>query len=49
VGVVFDGKAEMAGCRLIREFDNIFTRTDQFDDAERQIGKTERVNCFLLG
>ena len=49
MGVVFDGKAEVARRRLIREFDNIFTRTEQFDDDERQIGKTERVGCFLLG
>jgi hypothetical protein len=42
VGVVFDGKAEVAGRYLIRKFNDIFTRAEQFDDDERQIGKTKR-------
>ena len=47
--VIFDGEAEVAGRRLIREFDDIFTGAEQFDDAERKIGKTERVGCLLRG
>ena len=49
MGVVFNSKAEVAGRRLIREFNDIFTGTEQFDDDERQIRKTERVGCFLRG
>ena len=49
MGVVFDGKAEVAGCRLIRKFNDVFTRAEQFDNDEGKIGKTERIGCFLRG
>ena len=32
MGIVFNGQTEVAGSRLIREFNDIFTGTEQFDD-----------------
>ncbi len=49
MGVIFDGKAEVAGHRLFGGFDHILTGAEQFDDAERKIGKTERVGRSLSG
>ena len=40
---------EVAGGRLVWGFDDIFTRTEQFDDGKRQIGKAEWVGGFLHG
>jgi hypothetical protein len=48
VRVILDGQAEVAGGRLVRGFDDILTRTEQFNDGQRQIGKAERVGGFLL-
>ena len=49
MGVISDGKAEMAGRRVSRDFNDIFTGTEKFYYAEREIGKTEWVGCLLLG
>jgi hypothetical protein len=49
VGVILDGKAEMAGRRLSRDFNDIFAGTEKFYYAEREIGKTEWVGCLLFG
>jgi hypothetical protein len=41
------GEAEVAGGLLIRGFGDLLTRTEQFDDGKRQIGKAERGGDFL--
>ena len=47
--VILDGQAKVAGGRLVRSLDDILTRSEQFDDGKRQIGKAERVGGFLRG
>jgi len=41
------GEAEVAGGLLDRGFEDVLTRTEQFDDGKRQFGKAERVGGFL--
>jgi hypothetical protein len=43
------GEDEVAGGFLVRGFDDVLTRPEQFDDGKRQIGKAERVGGFLSG
>ena len=41
--IIFNRQAEMAGRSIFRKFDRVLTRAQELNDAERQIGKAERV------
>src|SRR5579863_931285 len=46
MGIVLDREAEVPGSSVAGTFEYIFSRTDQFDHTEREIGKVIRVGRF---
>ena len=43
MSIILDRKTEVTGDTASREFDDVLTGAEEFDDAEREIGKTERI------
>jgi len=48
VGVVLHGQPEVALFRVPGTLQNIFTRSDQLDDGQREVGKAVGVGGFAL-
>jgi hypothetical protein len=46
VSIVLDRKTEVPGDTAARKLDDVFTGAQEFDDAEREIGKAERISGF---
>ena len=44
--IVLDRKTEVTGDASARKFDDVFTGSQEFDDAEREIGEAERISGF---
>jgi hypothetical protein len=46
VRIILDRQTKVPGSAASRKFGDVFTGAQQFDDAEGQIGKAERISGF---